>query len=138
MKHRVDDLGFELPAGWTLSALFTEPSAQKEGFRSNIVMATDRFRPDETFKTYIDRQLVELARGLKKFQLRTRGPCAVRDVEGHRIDCAWQGGSGPIEQTVIMFPREGGVRTFTATAVKAESDGVRAALDHVLASLDGV
>lgn len=132
---RFEDLTFPVPDGWTVSAVMSAPSDGKEGFRPNVVFSTDRRRQGESFTTYVDRQLIELARKLKQFSLKKRLDVVVGAVHGVQFVVGWSGTQGLVEQWITMFPRGDEIRTVTATSLKKGGEAMRLALDELLAGL---
>jgi hypothetical protein len=134
---RFEDLSFDVPDGWQISAILSAPPTDgKDGFRTNVLFSTDRCRQGEAFATYVDRQLIELARKLKRFSLRRRVSVAVGSVEGVQFVVEWAGTQGPVEQAILMFPRQGQIRTITATALaKRGTEPLRPIIEELLAHL---
>jgi hypothetical protein len=132
-----DDLTFSLPEGWTISAILNAPFEGKDKFRPNVILAVDRTRQGDTFATYVDRQLIDYARNLKKFSLRHRTTVEVGGVSGVQFLIGWLGTQGPVEQWITLLPRAGNeVRTITATALaKGGTDAMRATVETLLAEL---
>lgn len=115
--------------------MLSAPTDPKESFRSNIIFSTDRMRQGEAFPTYVDRQLIELARTLKRFALRRRSTLTVGGVEAIQFVVGWVGSQGAVEQWITMLPREGAVRTITATAAKGGAEAMQAVIDELLTSM---
>jgi hypothetical protein len=138
-RHAFDELAFDVPDGYTFLGVVRLRSEAGEGFAPNMVVTRDRLRPEESLKTYVDRQLVELAKKLKRFVIRERHEVSVGGVASHEIVCTWQGMQGAVEQRLTIVPRASSVLTFTASAAKSQSEAAfatfRAVLDSV--SLDG-
>jgi hypothetical protein len=134
-RHTVDETSFELPAGWNLVAIVEGPAVKGETFRSNLVISRDRLRPEETVRTYLDRQFVELARKLKRFVLRGRREVKLGDVDGHEIRCTWQGAQGPIEQTLTMVARKDHILTFTVSIAKGRVEEVMPQFEELFKSM---
>lgn len=137
MTVHFDDLAFPLPEGWTISAILSAPFEGKDKFRPNIILAVDRTRQGDTFTTYVDRQLIEYARNLKKFSLRHRTTVEVSGVPAVQFLIGWIGTQGPVEQWITLIPRgEAEVRTITATALaKGGTDAMRGTVEALLAQL---
>ena len=134
-RHTVDETSFELPVGWSLVAIVEGPAEKGETFRSNLVITRDRLRPEETIRTYIDRQFVELARKLKRVVLRGRREVRVGDVDAHEIRCTWHGTQGPIEQTLTMVARPDHVLTFTVSVAKGRAEEVLPQFEEMLRTM---
>ena len=115
--------------------MLSAPTDPKESFRPNIIFSTDRMRQGEAFSTYVDRQLIELARTLKRFALRRRSTLMVGGVEAIQFVVGWVGAQGPVEQWITMLPRGDAIRTITATVAKGGADGMQAVIDELLASM---
>lgn len=137
MTVHFDDLVIPLPEGWTISAILSAPFEGKDKFRPNIILAVDRTRQGDTFTTYVDRQLIEYARNLKKFSLRHRATIEVSGISAVQFLIGWMGAQGPVEQWITLVPRgDSEVRTITATALaKGGTNAMRATVEALLADL---
>jgi hypothetical protein len=134
--HVADELAFQLPDEWSVTTVVSPPPSKDDAFASNLVVTRDRLRPNETMQTYIDRQLVDLAKRLKRFVLRGRRDVMVGGLPAHEISCSWQGNQGPIEQRLTVVPRgETRVVTFTASAAKNRAEAVLPVFEDVLKTL---
>jgi hypothetical protein len=121
-EYTLEDAIIQLPQECRVACIVTAAPERGETFASNLVVTRDRFKEDEDWNAYVDRQLIELARGLKRFKLHGRRDVAIDGVEGVELACGSFGNNGPIEQRVTLVPRAGGsVMTFTATATKARA-----------------
>jgi hypothetical protein len=135
-RHAFDELGFELPAGYTFVGIVKPRGDDKDdGFAPNVVVTKDRLRQGETFQTYIDRQIVDLARKLKRFVLRGRRSVTIGGAEALELNCSWQGNRGVIEQRLTVMEREAHVLTFTASAAKNDAEKAFGSFGELLASV---
>jgi hypothetical protein len=128
-------MAFDAPEGFMLVGTLRKPIDRTDVYGSNMVITRDRLRQGETLSTYIDRQLVDLAKKLKRFVIRGRSQIVVGGIPGHEIQCTWQGMQGVIEQFVTVVPRGAGVVMFTASATKADAPAVLPIFREVLAQL---
>jgi hypothetical protein len=133
--HVLDELRFDAPEGFQVVGVLRKPMERADTYGANMVITRDRLRQAETLSTYIDRQLVDLAKKLKRFVIRGRTDCSVGGTPAHEIQCTWQGAQGVIEQFLTVVPRGGGVITFTASALKAEGSTILPMFREVLRGL---
>jgi hypothetical protein len=137
--HAFDEIAFDVPDGYTFLGI-VRLRGEAEGFAPNLVITRDRLRQGETLQTYIDRQLVDLAKKLKRFVIRERREVRVGGIASHEISCTWHGTSGPVDQRITIVPRRisdagGGVLTFTASAAKNKSEAAFATFRSVIESV---
>jgi hypothetical protein len=119
-----EDAALDIPDEYRAALIVSAPTKAGESFASNLIVTRDRLRPNEQFSEYLDRQVVELGKSLKKFKLHGRRSIDVGGVEGHEISCGCLGSQGPIEQRLTFVPREGTVISFTSTAAKSRASDV--------------
>ncbi len=135
-QHVFDDTTLECPddfhATWIVSAPVDK---EKPEFASNLVFTRDRLRQGESAATYVSRQLVDLARGLRKFRLHGREDVEVAGHPAQRISCGWLGGQGPIEQRLWIVVKNDRALTYTASVPKAKADALFPVFDAIIGSL---
>ncbi len=135
-RHTLDELHFDLADELTLVGVIRLRTDKGDGFTPNLVVTRDRLRPEEALSTYVDRQLIELAKKLRRFVIRTRTTGTVGGVSSFEISCTWQGSQGPIDQLLTVVPRAPpAVLTFTATAPKNQSEAAFRSFRAILATL---
>ena len=133
IRYTLEDATLQLPDDCRVAFVVTAPPAPGETFACNLVVTRDRLRPNEDLAGYVDRQLHELAKGLKRFKLHGRRDVEVDGTAGHEILCGCQGSQGPLEQRLTFLPRgAGGVLTFTATVTKARSQLLFPLFDEIV------
>ena len=133
--HVFDDTTLECPDDFVVTAIFAARTSDKE-FAPNLVVSRDRLRPNESASTYVSRQLVELAKNLKKFRLHGREELVVGGRPAHQISCGWLGSNGPVEQRITLVVRETDAVTFTATVPKNKSEELFPTFAKILASVE--
>jgi hypothetical protein len=134
-RYQLGEEALQVPDGWTVSAVVSVPAAKGE-FVPNLVVTHDRLRPEETFATYIARQLVDLAKHLRQFKLHGRRDLEVGGRAAHEVACAWMGERGPLEQRITIIPKDGGIVTFTATMPKAKVEGLSPVFESIVSSAE--
>ena len=134
-RQTFDELTFALPETHTYLGVIRLRGEQNDNFAANLVLTKDRLRDGETVQTYVDRQMVDLGRKLKKFGLRGRRQVVVDGVDAWELACVWQGTQGQVEQRVTILYRPPHVFTFTASASKSQAEAAFAAFGVVLASV---
>jgi len=137
-RHAFDEIAFDAPDPYTFVGIVRLRGEGGEGFAPNLVMTRDRLRPNETLQTYVDRQLVDLAKKLKRFIIRERSEVSVAGIASHQISCTWHGSSGQIDQMITIVPRATMVLSFTASAAKNKSAEAFATFRGVIESVSFV
>ena len=95
-RHTVDETAFELPPGWQCVTVVSPPATPNEQFASNLVITRDALKNGETLAGYVDRELTDLTKSLKRFALRERREATIGGIPALVLVCTWQGGQGPI------------------------------------------
>jgi hypothetical protein len=134
-RYQLGEEALQIPEGWHVSAIVSAPAAKGE-FVSNLLVSRERMRQDETFPTYVARQIVEFAKHLRQFRLHTRRDLEVGGHTAHTIACAWAGEGGQIEQRITMIPKDGAVLTFTATMTKAKAEELSPVFESIVSSAE--
>jgi hypothetical protein len=126
-------------------AIVRRPVEKTDTYGANMVITRDRTRQEEALSTYIDRQLIDLAKKLKRFVIRGRTELTVDGAKAHEIQCTWQGVQGVIEQFYTVVPRGESTQaagapviTFTASALKHEAPAVLEAFRDVVKGISFV
>ena len=134
-RFPVGDEVLHLPDDWKPS-LFVSAPAPKGVFVPNLVLSRERMRVDESFSTYLARQLVQFAKNLRQFKLHSRRDLEVQGHPAHFISCGWTGDQGPIEQRITLIPLDGVVINFTASMAKASAPEMEPLFESVVASAE--
>jgi hypothetical protein len=111
----------DIPKSWAVSNILVAPGAPR-GFTTNLVMTRGALQPGETLEAYVDRQIAEMAKEMKKFHLRTRESSTLGGQPAITLRCAWHGTQGPVEQEITMVVRGAEAILFTATVPKNQAD----------------
>ena len=135
-RHVFDELTLEAPDELLVTTILAA-RVDKNTYASNLVVTRDRLRVDESASTYVARQLVDLAKNLKRFRLHGREDVTLGGLPAHRISCGWLGAQGPVEQRITFVVREQEPRalTFTITVPKAQAEELLPGFEAILASL---
>lgn len=137
-RYEHSDITFDVPRDWKDRSVvaFTEPNKPGQTTAANVVLTRDALPKGETLRSYADRQLVELAKGMEGFDLRKREERQIDGREAVEIRFGWVGGNGPIEQRLTMVQgKKDQVLTLTTTVKRAEAAKLDAVFDRILASV---
>jgi hypothetical protein len=139
-RHQDKDVSFEAPAEWAdrTFVAFTAPpeaAANKES-APNIVMTREPMRPGDTLRTHADRQLLELGKQLKDFDLLESRETELAGQAAIVLRYAWVSHFGALEQsmTLVVRPGESGhsVTTFTTTTTPQDAGRARPLFTQIL------
>jgi len=137
-RYEHSDVTFDVPRDWNDRSVvaFAEPAKEGQRTAANVVLTRDTLPKGQTLKSYADKQLVELAKGMNGFDLRKREEMQLGGREAIEIRFGWVGGNGPIEQRLTMVQgAKGKVLSFTTTVTRDQASKFDAVFDRVLASV---
>ena len=88
-----------------------------EELEPNVVISRDRMDDNETFKTYVDRQIGYMTADIPQFDLLNDRFGNIKNVSARDVRCRWMTPGGRVQQRLIFLsPGRGEVVTFAATA----------------------
>lgn len=140
--YQDDDAAFETPTDWVDRSIVAHgiPADGTPGSASpHIAMTRSPIRKGDTLYSHVDRQLLDLARTLKDFDLLESRETTCGGVPAVFVRYTWMGQRGRVEQTVTTVERvlaPGRVCTSFTTTARAEDAAQTSALfDEVLKSI---
>jgi hypothetical protein len=139
-RYQDKDILFEAPKDWTDRTIvaFSAPldATKNKETAPNIVMTREPMRDEDTLRTHADRQLLELGRQLKDFDLLESRETELAGLPAIFLRYTWVSHLGELEQSLTMVERrlpEGRVAaTFTTTVGKADAANARPVLNQIL------
>ena len=139
-RHQDKDVSFEAPADWAdrTFVAFTAPpeAAANKDSAPNIVMTREPMRPGDTLRTHADRQLLELGKQLKDFDLLESRETELSGQPAIVLRYLWVSHIGALEQsmTLVARPTETGnaVTTFTTTTTPQDAARARPFFTQIL------
>src|SRR5262249_1610888 len=120
--YRLNEGDMEVPDGWgdrsVTSLSFPAKSSKPEA--SFAITRDSSLVEGTSLRSYIDKQLVNMAKTCPRFELLNREEVEVDAIPAERVEFTWRSPDGSFvqqEQTVLLLP-SGVAFTFTATAAK--------------------
>ena len=91
------DLSVDMPEGWTdRTVIAFSPPAKKNGKSGpSFVVTRDAMPAGESLKTFASKQLTEMAKGLRNFNLRETREVAFVGGSAPQFEFTWVGPNGP-------------------------------------------
>lgn len=131
------NITIDVPQEWqdkTVLAFAAPPRAGKVA-QPNVVVTRDSLPVGQSIRTYGAKQLAELAKALREFELLDSREVNVGGLAGVEYRFTWEGDAGPIFQRMLLAPLQDTVVTVTASAPKAEATTSAEVFDKILASV---
>lgn len=123
MRHQLQDIIFQVPDQWQNRSIiaFAAPLEPGQSVAPNVVLTRDLVAPGQTFRSYADSQMVELAKRLDQFNLINRQETQLHNVPAVSLLFSWHGQPGIFMQWQMFFPGANGV-IFSGVATATEAD----------------
>jgi hypothetical protein len=142
-RHQDKDLSFETPDGWvdrTIVAYASPTDEQGREAAPNFVMTREQMREGDSLRSHADRQLLELGRHLKDFDLLESKETQLGGQPAIFLRYTWMGHFGRLLQTVTIVERQHPERgrvaaSFTTTAKSDEALRTNAIFNEILKSV---
>jgi hypothetical protein len=122
--YRINEGDLEVPGGWedrTVTALsFPSKAAKPEA--SFAITRDNHVASDKTLASYVDQQLVDMAKTCPRFELIARSRIEIDATPAEQLQFTWRSPDGTTvqqQQTVILMADHVAL-TFTATAPRAK------------------
>ncbi len=137
-RHQDRDAFFETPANWVDRTIvaYTAPVGPSSDAAPNFVMTREAIREADSLRSHADRQLLQLGRHLKDFDLLESKETQLGGQPAIFLRYTWIGHTGQLEQTVTFVERTietGRVATsFTTTAPAKDGASSRPLFDEIL------
>ena len=140
-RHQDKDVSFDPPPDWVdrTFVAFTAPPGLVKDVNSapNIVMTREPMRDGDTLRTHSDRQLIELGKQLKDFDLLESKETTLGGLPAILLRYRWISQVGTLEQAMVVAertrPDKGtDVTTFTTTTTPADAPRARPIFDEIL------
>ncbi len=142
-RYQDKDVSFDPPPEWVdrTFVAYTVPYDLPKNKESapNIVMTREPLRATDTLRTHADRQLLELGKQLKDFDLLESRETELGGQQAIYLRYSWVSHIGVLEQSMTLAerPAEQGssVTTFTTTTTPDEAPRVRPLFNQILQSV---
>lgn len=137
-RHQDKDASFETPQNWVDKTIvaYAAPSEKPRDPAPNFVMTREAIREGDSLRSHADRQLLELGRHLKDFDLLESKETQLGGQPAVFLRYTWMGHYGRLEQTVSIverFMEQGRMATaFTTTAPAQDAAKARPLFDEML------
>jgi hypothetical protein len=133
-RHIFDEVALECTDDFVITNVLAVRAPENE-FAANLIVSRDRLRVGETESTYMSRQLLEMARSLKKFKLNGRSEVSIASRPAHEISCSWLGAQGPIEQRITIVVVGDRVQRFAVTVPKNKTEALFPRFEKIMATV---
>ena len=136
-----ETIKFDVPRDWldrTIVA-YAAPLRPGQERTANLVMTRQELREDDTFDTFVDRHLDQLAERMHEFEVvesedTTLGGCPAVSLKVYTSNS-----DGEFEQRLAMVHMPGRiVASFTLTAPEQDAVQLQPLFDHILSTIDVV
>ncbi len=140
-RHQDADAFFETPQGWQDRTIVAHAAstAKKGDPAPNFVMTKDPIREGDSLRGHVDRQMLEMGRHLKDFDLLEIHDTVLGGEPAVFLRYTWMGHFGRLEQTVTaverLIDRVRMATSFTTTAPAQDAASVRPMFDAMLKSV---
>jgi hypothetical protein len=142
-QHQDKDVSFETPQNWVDRTIvaYAAPSDDKgREAAPNFVMTRERMREGDSLRSHADRQLLELGRLLKDFDLLESKETVLGGQPAVFLRYTWMGHYGRLSQTVTIVEREHPERgrvaaSFTTTSKTEDAPKTTAVFADILKSV---
>ena len=120
IEKKYDDFAFSIPDEWVDRTIvsFSAPVGKKSKFAPNIVVTKDILDDIKPMEEYVDKQLVDLASQMEKFNLLKRNKITIDSLSAVELSYTWSGTNGTIQQSQVFVIVGKKMITFTATSFK--------------------
>jgi hypothetical protein len=136
--HTDKDASFETPEDWVDRTIVAHSAASSKprDAAPNFVMTREAMREGDTLRAHADRQLLELGRHLKDFDLLESKETTLGGQPAVFLRYTWMGHLGLLEQTVTIVARvfeHGRLATsFTTTAPSQDASKAKPVFEEIL------
>lgn len=141
-RYQDKDFSFQSPADWVDRTIIAHaaPTDARNDSAPNFVTTREAIRQGDSLRMHADRQLLELGRHLKDFDLLESRETTCGGSPAVFLRYTWMGHFGKLEQTVTMVERPNAERgrvamSLTTTAKADEATKTRALFDEILKSV---
>jgi hypothetical protein len=140
-RHQDKDTSFEIPKDWVDKTIvaFAAPTEKARDAAPNFVMAREVIREGDSLRSHADRQLLDLGRHLKDFDLLESKETVCGGQPAVFLRYTWMGHFGRLEQTVTIverFMEQGRMATsFTTTAPAEDASKTRPVFDELIRTI---
>jgi hypothetical protein len=140
-RHQDKDASFETPQTWVDRTIvaYAAPIENDRDAAPNFVMTRNAIREGDTLRSHADRQLLDLGRHLKDFDLLESKETMLGGQPAIFMRYTWMGHYGRLEQSVTLVERfleQGRTATaFTTTAPAQDAAKTRPLFDEMLKSV---
>ena len=123
-RHQDKDASFETPQTWVDRTIvaYAAPTESEREAAPNFVMTRTAIREGDTLRSHADRQLLELGRHLKDFDLLESKEMVLGGQPAVYMRYTWMGHYGRLEQSVTTVERMLEQRMATAFTTTAPAD----------------
>jgi len=128
---------FDYPDTWVdkTIAMFGPPPSLKKGSSANVVLTREQPKKGESLKTFAARQMTEMAKKLKNFELIENRDRAVGGAPAVELEFTWAAPSGELLQRMTMVQHGFAILIFTGSAPLTEAAASRPVFDRLIDSV---
>lgn len=130
------DFSFTVPSDWIDRTIIAwSAPLTSSPVPPNFIVAYDKLQPGEDFGVYVNRQLGDLGRTAKTFQLDLRRDIQFRDRPGVELMFHWDAGPGTMKQRQVYSQLTNGrIVNLSCTALESDFQSADETFRSILSS----
>lgn len=131
------EAAFDVPNDWDDKTVVAfSAKAKPNTIVPNAVLTRDSLKAGENCDAFVNRMIVEMAKGLGGFTLLSKEPRKLGDIDGFIIEYTWRGSAGKVVLQRLVVAVTNGKDVIGLNVTCAETDAKKYApiTDRILAS----